>query len=74
MRGGRAGEGVEHLRESVQLNPRNATVQFHLGVAEREVGNEEAAAEAFRGALALGEFPERQQSLDALEELGAVSP
>jgi len=62
-------DAIEHLKLSVQLNPRNPTVQYHLGVAQRAAGDKAAAVEAFEAAVALGDFPEKDVSQRALAEL-----
>ncbi len=72
VREGRAEEAIPYLRRSVQLNPRNPTVQYHLGIAYRDTGDRFAAKTAFDAASALGEFPEREETLQALEELAGT--
>lgn len=66
---GRATEALKFLRESVRQDPRNASVHFHLGLAEREAGDRAAAISALEKALTLGEFPERKSTEDVLGEL-----
>jgi len=64
-----APEAVAALRRSVQLNPDNATVHYHLALAHRAAGNQRAARESLQQALALGEFPERLQAQQAMADL-----
>ncbi len=62
-------EAVTLLRRSVQLNPGNASVQYHLGVALRESGDLEGAREALRRALDVEGFPEASEARAALASL-----
>lgn len=63
-------EAVRTLRRSVQLNPDNPSVQYHLGVALREVGDTEGARSAFSAALDGGnDFPEVGEAREALATL-----
>ncbi len=62
-------EAVSLLRRSVQLNPRNASVQYHLGVALRESGDLAGAREALRRALDVEGFPEAREARAALAAL-----
>ena len=66
---GMPGEALEFIRRSVQINPGNATVQYHLGIAYKETGDSRAAMAAFEDAIELGDFPEREAANEALAEL-----
>ena len=69
LKSGKASESLNYLRQSVQANPDNASVQYHLGMAYRDVGDRNAAEKALRDALGLGKFPEQEDAKKALAEL-----
>ena len=87
---GDAAEAREHLATAGAALPGNAQVQFHLGEAERALGNRDAAAAAYAAALAAAEAgsprprpgppaPERPSSRPlpghpALRRLSPVAP
>jgi len=69
LRSGAADEALQHLKQSVQLNPGNASVQYHLGVAYQQVGDAAAARRSLEKALEIGNFPELDAARSALEQL-----
>ena len=72
LQSGQAQEALSFLRQSVQANPKNASVQYHLGLAYREAGDNAAAVRALRDAIALGEFPEQDDAQQVLTELSGA--
>ena len=52
---GDAAEARDILAQAAAALPGNAQVQFHLGEAERALGNRDAAAAAYAAALAAAE-------------------
>jgi Flp pilus assembly protein TadD len=69
LQNGETGKAVEHLMRSVQLNPGNASVQYHLGVAHRDDGDRVAARQSLEEALDIGNLPELESARSALEQL-----
>jgi Flp pilus assembly protein TadD len=66
---GRPNEALTYLRQSVQLDPNNATAQYHLGVAYRETEDLTAARESLQRAVELGNFPDLEAAREALAQL-----
>lgn len=66
-------EAVRVLRRSVQLNPGNPSVQYHLGIARRETGDRagarQALTRALEGGAEGGAFPEAEEAREALAAL-----
>ncbi len=69
VRNGDLGSGLDYLKQSVQLNPNNPSVQYHLGVAFAEQNQSTSARGAFAKALSMGDFPEAAQVRDAMARL-----
>ena len=67
---GEAAEALVHLKQSVQLKPSNASVQYHLGVAYQNTGDLDAAHRTLTHAVAMGDFPEIEAARAVLAELG----
>lgn len=66
---GDASEAVRTLRRSVQLNPDNPSVQYHLGMALKDAGDATGARQALNRALQNSGFPEESEARAALAGL-----
>jgi Flp pilus assembly protein TadD len=66
---GASEEAVTVLRRSVQLNPGNPSIQYHLGIALRDTGDVAGAREALGKALESETFPEASDARAALAAL-----
>ncbi len=64
---GDADAAVTALRRSIELNPDNPSVQYHLGMALRDSGDIAGARLALSRALEDGSFPEADDARAALE-------
>ncbi len=62
-------EGLRHLKASALAKPRNASVQYHLGVAYQKIGDVERARNALERALKLGGFAEVGHAREILNSL-----
>ena len=75
---GDAAEAREYLAKAGAALPGNAQVQFHLGEAERALGNRDAAAAAYAAALAAAEagspLPQAGTARARASELAAPAP
>jgi putative PEP-CTERM system TPR-repeat lipoprotein len=67
--GGDRAEAVRVLRRSVQLNPGNPSVHYHLGIALRDTGDVAGARDALGRALENEGFPEADEARAALAAL-----
>ena len=70
VRNGESEAGLDYLKQSVQLNPNNPSVHYHLGVAFAGQNQPASARGAFAQALSIANnFPEAQQARDAMAGL-----
>ena len=77
LRGG-ADEAQRYLAKAATALPGNAQIQFHLGEAERALGNREAAGAAYAAALAAAEagspLPQAETVRTRVSEAAAPAP
>lgn len=75
---GNAGEARDYLAKAAGALPGNAQVQFHLGEAERALGNRTAAAAAYAAALAAAEagspLPQAATARERVSEPAGPAP
>jgi putative PEP-CTERM system TPR-repeat lipoprotein len=69
LRNGRAGEALPLLEKASGLLPDSPTIQYHLGLTYKELGEREKAVAALKKSLELGDFPEQRQSRSLLAKL-----
>ena len=65
-------EALNYLKQSVRLRPDNPTIQYHLAVAQANLGAREAARNVLETALSFGEFPEEKEARRLLESLSGA--
>ena len=64
-------QATRAFRESVNLDPRNPTYHYHLGLARVQAGEPALARQSLQRALELGNFPAAAQARRLLDELPA---
>ncbi len=66
---GRYAEAQRLLEKAVTLLPENATVAYHLALAQNQLGEKDKTAQILKKALSLGDFPEKEKSIKLLKSL-----
>ena len=72
LRRGRIYEGIDHCREALKINPRDADAHNNLGLALLQIGNEKEAAAEFKQSLVIE--PNHMNAATNLAWILATSP
>jgi len=66
---GRYAEAQRLLEKAVTLLSKNATVAYHLALAQNKLGEKEKTVQTLKKALSLGNFPEKEKAIKLLKSL-----
>jgi tetratricopeptide (TPR) repeat protein len=69
LKNGRAADARKMLEKASSILSDNPTVNYHLGLACRDMGDKKGAVVALRKAIQLGNFPEEREAKTVLAQL-----